>query len=77
MNEATTRVLMEELESIYVTNVLYWIAGEESNRAARAEYKRRQDRLREIRADLYGHLVALGSVIGETSQSCLTLTQRA
>ena len=30
---------------------LYWTAGEEPNRAARAEYMRRQDRLREVKAD--------------------------
>jgi hypothetical protein len=77
MNEAKIRVLTEELKSIHVTNVLYWTTGEESNRAARAEYKRRQDRLREVRAELYGHLVAPASVISESSRSCLSLTQLA
>jgi hypothetical protein len=77
MNVAKLRVLTEELESIHVTNVLYWIAGEGPDRAARAQYKRRQDRLREIRSELYGHLVALASVISDSSRSCLSLTQRA
>jgi hypothetical protein len=77
MNEAKIRVLTEELKSIHVTNVLYWIAGEESNRAARAEYKRREDRLREVRAELCGYLVAQASVISESSRSCLPLTQGA
>jgi hypothetical protein len=58
MSEAKITALTEELKSIHVANVLYWTAGEQPNRAARAEYKRRQDRLREIRAELYGHLVA-------------------
>jgi hypothetical protein len=71
MNEATIKVLTEELKSIYVTNVLYWTAGEEPNRAARAEYKQREERLREVRAELYGHLVAQASVISESSRSCL------
>ena len=62
MNEAKITALKEELKSIHVANVLYWTAGEEPNRAARAEYKRRQDRLREIRPELYGHLVAQASV---------------
>jgi hypothetical protein len=71
MNEAKIRVLTEELKSIHVTNVLYWAAGEEPNRAARAEYKRREDRLREVRAELYGHLIARASVISESSRFCL------
>jgi hypothetical protein len=56
MNQAKIRVLTEELKSIHVTNVLYWTTGAGPNRAARAGYKRRQDRLREVRAELYGHL---------------------
>jgi hypothetical protein len=71
MNEAKIRVLTEELKSIHVRNVLYWAAGEEPNRAARAEYKRREDRLREVRAELYGHLMAQASVISESSRFCL------
>jgi hypothetical protein len=58
MSEAKITALTEELKSIHVADLLYWTAGEEPNRAARAEYKRRQDRLREIRAEVYGHLVA-------------------
>jgi hypothetical protein len=77
MNEAKIRILTEELKSIHVTNVLYWSASEEPNRAARAEYKCRQDRLREVRAELYGHLVAQASVTSESSRSCLALTGRA
>jgi hypothetical protein len=58
MNEAKITALTEELESIHVANVLYWTAGELPNKSARAGYKRRQDRLREIRTELHGHLVA-------------------
>jgi hypothetical protein len=77
MNETKITALREELKSIHVADVLYWTAGEEPNRAARAEYKRRQDRLREIRAELYGYLVAQASVTSESTWSCLPLTQRA
>src|ERR1043166_2976128 len=62
INEAKITALREELKSIHVADVLYWTAAEEPNRVARAEYKRRQDRLREIRAELYGHLVASSAV---------------
>jgi hypothetical protein len=71
MNEAKIKILTEELKAIHVTNVLYWTAGEAPNRAARAEYKRREDRLREVRAELYGHLVAQASLESESSRSCL------
>ena len=77
MNEAKIRVLTEELKSIHVTNVLYWIAGEESNRAARAEYKRREDRLREVRAELCGYLVAQASIKSDLSGPFFLLTQGA
>jgi hypothetical protein len=77
MDEAKIRVLTEELKSIHVTNVLYWIAGEEPNRAARADYKRREDRLREVRAELYEHLVAQASIMSESSRFMSSLTQRA
>jgi hypothetical protein len=77
MNEAKIKILTEQLNSIHLTNVLYWTAGEEPDRAARAEYRRREDRLREVRAELYRHLVAQASAKSESSRSSLPLIQRA
>lgn len=76
MNEAKIRVLTEELKSIHLTNVLYWAEGAGPNRKARAEYKHRQDRLREIRAELYGQLVVPASVISESGWSPLSFNKR-
>jgi hypothetical protein len=60
MNNARIAALMDELKSIHFANVLYWTAGAEANRGARAEYFRRQDRVLKIRAEL----VALKSGLG-------------
>ena len=40
----------DEVASLHYANVLYWREGTVQSREARAEYQRRQDRLREIRA---------------------------
>jgi hypothetical protein len=40
----------DEVASLHYANVLYWRGGAVQSREARAEYQRRQDRLREIRA---------------------------
>ena len=40
----------DEIASLQYANVLYWREGEMQSREAKAEYQRRQDRLREIRA---------------------------
>jgi hypothetical protein len=40
----------DEIASLHHANVLYWREGAMQSREARAEYQRRQDRLREIRA---------------------------
>ena len=49
MNEGKNTALKEEVNFIHFADVLYWRQGTESSREARAEYQRRQDRLREIR----------------------------
>jgi hypothetical protein len=40
----------DEIALLHHANVLYWREGEMQSREAKAEYQRRQDRLREIRA---------------------------
>ena len=40
----------DEIASLQYANVLYWREGEKQSREAKAEYQRRQNRLREIRA---------------------------
>jgi hypothetical protein len=40
----------DEIASLQYANVLYWREAERQSREAKAEYQRRQDRLREIRA---------------------------
>ena len=52
INEAKIAALMEEVNFIHFANVLYWKQGAECSREARAEYQRRQDRLREIRSEV-------------------------
>jgi len=52
MNGARIASLSVELKSIHFANVLYWTAGAEVNRAARAEYFRRQGQILEIRTQL-------------------------
>jgi len=52
MNEAKNAALKEEVNFIHFANVLYWRQGAQSSREARAEYQRRQDRLREIRSEV-------------------------
>ena len=44
--------LNEEIHSIHAANRLYWEQGEDQSRTARAEYRRRLDRLEEIRSEL-------------------------
>jgi hypothetical protein len=45
-------VLHEEIDSIHFANKLYW-AKEEHSHGAIAEYERRQDRLEEVRRELF------------------------
>ncbi len=52
INEAKIAALKEEVNFIHFANVLYWKQGAECSREARAEYQRRQDRLREIRSEV-------------------------
>ena len=42
--------LHDEVASLHHADVLYWREGAMQSREARAEYQRRQDRLRELRA---------------------------
>jgi hypothetical protein len=55
MNNARVEALKEELKIIHFTNLLYWKAGVDVNRAARAEYFRRQDRVLELRTQFVMH----------------------
>lgn len=49
---AKIAALLQEMDSIHVANTSYWRQPEEGrNRAERAEYQRRQNRLQEIRAE--------------------------
>jgi hypothetical protein len=45
-------VLTSEMDSIHLANRLFWAGGESVTIAARAEYKRRQERLEQIRVEL-------------------------
>jgi hypothetical protein len=45
-------VLNEEMDGIHFVNSLYWGRGEAVSTEARAEYRRRQDRLDAIRTEL-------------------------
>jgi hypothetical protein len=47
-NSTTPRI--NEIDSIYHANVLYWRQGPEHSREDTAEYERRKERLEEIRA---------------------------
>ena len=49
--KARIAILHEEIHSIDVANRLYW-KNKVSNREAKAEYQRRQERLEEIRREL-------------------------
>jgi hypothetical protein len=40
----------DEIDSLHFANVLYWRQGTKQSREAKAQYQRRQDRLRDIRA---------------------------
>jgi hypothetical protein len=42
--------LLDEVASLHYADVLYWRDGAMQSRDAKAEYQRRQDRLRELRA---------------------------
>jgi hypothetical protein len=66
MKDAKIEALREELKSIHFANVLYWTNSAEPNSAARAEYQRRQDRLGEIKVELYAFLVTKASVTGKS-----------
>lgn len=52
MNEAKIAALEEEMESIHAADTLYWQQDPNQTREARAEYQRRQERLKEIRREL-------------------------
>lgn len=52
MTQATTKALYAEMDFIHCANALYWREGDFHTRDEIAEYKRRQDRLNEIRAEL-------------------------
>jgi hypothetical protein len=45
-----TNPTADEIAFLHHANVLYWREGAMQSREAKAEYQRRQDRLREIRA---------------------------
>jgi hypothetical protein len=55
-SEIATRVkiaaLTSEMDAIHSANSLYWGQGEAATHKARAEYRRRLDRLEEIRKEL-------------------------
>jgi hypothetical protein len=50
--KARIAILSEQLHVIHFVNNLYWARGETVTLEARAEYKRRQDRVCEIRTEL-------------------------
>jgi len=52
MNEARITSLRAELRAIHLADVLYWAKGAGADKADRAEYRLRQDRLIEIRREL-------------------------
>ena len=55
-SEIATRVkiaaLNSEIDAIYYANSLYWGQGESATHKTRGEYRRRLDRLEEIRKEL-------------------------
>ena len=57
MNEARITVLRAELRAIHLADVLYWAKGARANRADRAEYRLRQNRLLEIRCGRYVRVI--------------------
>jgi hypothetical protein len=77
MKEAKIEALREELKSIHFANVLYWTNSAEPNSAARAEYQRRQDRLGEIKVELYAFIVSQASVTGKSRRSRRPSTRSA
>jgi hypothetical protein len=50
--KARIAALNEEMDGIYFLNSLYWRRGESQTTPERAEYRRRLDRLEEIRKEL-------------------------
>ena len=50
INGKHTNPKADEIAFLHHANVLYWREGAMQSREAKAEYQRRQDRLREIRA---------------------------
>ena len=52
MNEARITSLRAELRAIHLADVLHWAKGAGADKADRAEYRLRQDRLIEIRREL-------------------------
>ena len=52
MNEARITALRAELRAIHLADMLYWAKGARADRADRAEYRLRQNRLLEIRCEL-------------------------
>jgi hypothetical protein len=50
--KARIAVLTAEMDAIHSANTLYWKQGEAATHEARAEYRRRLDRLTEIRTEL-------------------------
>ncbi len=49
MSETTVLAVLEEIDRIRSADVEHWKRGQEPNREARVEYRRRQERLEEIR----------------------------
>ncbi len=65
MNEARITALRAELRAIHLADVLYWAKGARADRADRAEYRLRQNRLLEIRCELaedFGLILPVGGV---------------
>ncbi|MGA8270111.1 MAG: hypothetical protein WB919_01050 [Candidatus Sulfotelmatobacter sp.] len=46
-------ILNTEMDNLHFANGVYWKRGIAGTLEARAEHKRRQDRLEEVRAELY------------------------
>ena len=68
--------LREELKWIHSADVLFWGRGPENSGAARAAYQHRQDRLQEIRGELYAYLVSHAAT-NKTRRSTRALSHRA
>jgi hypothetical protein len=77
MTNPKITALREELKSIHFANVLFWGQGPEHTGASRAEYQHRQDRLQEIRRELYAYLVSQSVVANKSKPSSPVLSQRA